>query len=62
VLDLVILSLGFLIHLWALPYSFKNLFIDSLVRLVQLGFGVAILVTLVTALDRQFVSHFCSHG
>jgi len=46
VLDLVILSLGFLIHLWALPYSFKNLFIDSIVRLVQLGFGVAILVTL----------------
>ena len=45
-LDLVILSLGFLIHLWALPYSFKNLFIDSIVRLVQLGFGVAILVTL----------------
>ena len=45
-LDLVILSLGFLIHLWALPYSFKNLFIDSVVRLVQLGFGVAILVTL----------------
>jgi membrane protease YdiL (CAAX protease family) len=46
VLDLVILSLGFLIHLWALPYSFKNLFIDSIVRLVQLGFGVAILITL----------------
>jgi membrane protease YdiL (CAAX protease family) len=46
VLDLVILSLGFLIHLWALPYSFKNLFIDSLVRFVQLGFGVAILITL----------------
>jgi membrane protease YdiL (CAAX protease family) len=46
VLDLVILTLGFMIHLWALPYSFKNLFFDSIVRLVQLGFGVTILLSL----------------
>ena len=42
--DLVILSLGLLIHMWALPYSFKNLFFDSIVRVLQLGFGVTILV------------------
>ncbi len=45
-LDLVILSLGFMIHLWALPYSFKNLVFDTIVRIVQLGFGVTILVYL----------------
>ncbi len=44
-LDLVILSLGFMIHMWALPYSFKNLLLDSIVRLAQLGFGLAILLT-----------------
>ena len=38
-----ILSLGFMIHMWALPYSFKNILFDSIVRLAQLGFGVAIL-------------------
>ncbi len=42
--DLVILSLGLLIHMWALPYSFKNLYFDSVVRVVQVAFGVAILV------------------
>ena len=41
--DLVILSLGFMIHLWALPYSFKNVLFDSIVGLVQLGFGFTIL-------------------
>jgi membrane protease YdiL (CAAX protease family) len=46
VLDLAILSLGFMIHLWALPYTFKNLFFDSLVGIVQIGFGVTILATL----------------
>jgi membrane protease YdiL (CAAX protease family) len=46
VLDLVILSLGLLIHMWALPYSFKNLFIDSIVRLIQLGYGITILAAL----------------
>jgi membrane protease YdiL (CAAX protease family) len=45
VLDLVILSLGFMIHMWALPYSFKNLLFDSIVRLAQLCFGIAILAT-----------------
>jgi membrane protease YdiL (CAAX protease family) len=44
VADLVILSLGLLIHMWALPYSFKNLFFDSIVRVLQLGFGITILV------------------
>lgn len=44
VADLVILSLGLLIHMWALPYSFKNLFFDSIVRVLQVGFGVTILV------------------
>ena len=43
--DLVILSLGLLIHMWALPYSFKNFFFDSIVRVVQVGFAVAIVVT-----------------
>jgi hypothetical protein len=43
VLDLVILSLGFMIHMWALPYSFKNLLFDSIVRLAMLGFGITIL-------------------
>jgi membrane protease YdiL (CAAX protease family) len=43
VLDLAILSLGLLIHMFALPYSFKNLVIDSIVRLAQLAFGVSIL-------------------
>jgi membrane protease YdiL (CAAX protease family) len=46
VLDLVILSLGLLIHLWALPYSFKNLFIDSIVRSVQLGYGITVLAAM----------------
>jgi membrane protease YdiL (CAAX protease family) len=46
VLDLVILSLGLLIHMWALPYSFKNMFIDSIVRAVQLGYGITILAAL----------------
>ncbi len=45
-LDLVILSLGFMIHMWALPYSFKTLLFDTLVRVVQAGFGVTILVYL----------------
>jgi membrane protease YdiL (CAAX protease family) len=46
VLDLVILSLGFMIHLWSLPYTFKNLLIDSIVRFAQLAFGITILVFL----------------
>jgi membrane protease YdiL (CAAX protease family) len=46
VLDIVILSLGLLIHMWALPYSFKNLLIDSVVRVVQLGFGLTILLVM----------------
>ena len=45
-LDLSILSLGLLIHMLALPYSFKNLVLDSVVRLAQLAFGVAILVSI----------------
>lgn len=45
-LDLVILSLGLMLHMWALPYSFKNLFFDSMVRCVQLIFGVIILIYL----------------
>jgi membrane protease YdiL (CAAX protease family) len=44
VLDLVILSLGFMIHLWSLPYTFKNLLIDSIVRFAELAFGITILV------------------
>lgn len=32
-----------MIHLWALPYSFKNVLFDCIVSLVQLGFGFAIL-------------------
>ena len=43
--DLLILSLAFMIHLWALPYSFKNLFIDSIVGFVQLAFALAIILT-----------------
>jgi membrane protease YdiL (CAAX protease family) len=46
VLDLIILSLGFMVHMWALPYSFKNLLFDSIVRFVQLAFGVIILIFL----------------
>jgi membrane protease YdiL (CAAX protease family) len=42
-LDLIILSLGFMIHMWTLPYSFKNVLVDSIVSLVQLGFGITIL-------------------
>ena len=45
-LDLVILTLGLMIHMWALPYSFKNLLIDSIVRVAQLAFGIIILVFL----------------
>lgn len=45
-LDLVILTLGLMIHMWALPYSFKNLLIDSIVRVAQLAFGLVILVFL----------------
>lgn len=45
-LDLSILSVGLLIHMLALPYSFKNLVIDSIVRAAQLAFGVAILASL----------------
>lgn len=44
--DLVILSLGLLIHMWALPYSFKNLLLDSIVRVIQIAFGVTILAML----------------
>jgi membrane protease YdiL (CAAX protease family) len=43
VLDLAILSVGLLIHMFALPYSFKNLVFDSIVRLAQLAFGASIL-------------------
>jgi membrane protease YdiL (CAAX protease family) len=35
-----------MIHMWALPYSFKNLLIDSIVRVAQLAFGLIILVFL----------------
>ena len=42
--DLVILSLGLLIHMWALPYSFKNLMFDALVRILQLAYAVTILL------------------
>jgi membrane protease YdiL (CAAX protease family) len=35
-----------MIHMWALPYSFKNLLIDSIVRVAQLAFGLVILVFL----------------
>ena len=45
-LDLVILSLGFMIHMWALPYSFKTILFDTIVRLAQAGFGVTILLQL----------------
>ncbi|HET6452754.1 MAG TPA: CPBP family glutamic-type intramembrane protease [Spirochaetia bacterium] len=41
--DLVILSLGLFIHMWALPYSFKNLFLDTVVRVAQVAFAVTIL-------------------
>jgi membrane protease YdiL (CAAX protease family) len=50
VLDLVILSLGLLIHMWALPYSFKNLFIDSIVRIIQIGYGITIIAALQPAM------------
>jgi membrane protease YdiL (CAAX protease family) len=50
VLDLVVLSLGLLIHMWTLPYSFKNLFIDTIVRLIQLGYGITILAALQPAM------------
>jgi membrane protease YdiL (CAAX protease family) len=50
VLDLVILSLGLLIHMWALPYSFKNLVFDSVVRVIQLGYGITILAALQPAM------------
>jgi membrane protease YdiL (CAAX protease family) len=46
VLDLVILSLAFMIHVWALPYSFKNLLFDCIIRVVQIGFSLAILFSL----------------
>ena len=49
-LDLVILSLGLLIHMWALPYSFKNLFMDTIVRIIQLGYGITILAALQPAM------------
>jgi membrane protease YdiL (CAAX protease family) len=32
--------------MWALPYSFKNLFFDAIIGVVQLGFGFTILVYL----------------
>ncbi len=35
-----------MIHMWALPYTFKNFFIDSMVRVVQLGFSLILLVAL----------------
>jgi membrane protease YdiL (CAAX protease family) len=46
VLDLIILSLGLMLHMWALPYSFKNLLFDSIVRCIQLAFGIAVLFRL----------------
>lgn len=51
-LDLVILSLGLLIHMWALPYSFKNLVFDSIVRVIQLGYGITILAAQYPAMLR----------
>lgn len=45
-LDLVILSLGFLVHMWVFPYPFKNLLFDGLVRFVQLAFGSVIVAIL----------------
>lgn len=32
-----------MIHMWALPYSFKNIFFDSIVGFIQLGFGFTVL-------------------
>ena len=51
-LDLVILSLGLLIHMWALPYSFKNVVFDSVVRVIQLGYGIIILAAMQPAMLR----------
>ncbi len=41
--DLVILSIGFMIHMWALPYSFKNLLFNSIIAAIQLGFGIIVI-------------------
>jgi len=56
VLDLIILSLALMLHMWALPYTFKNILIDSIVRVVQLAFGIIILVHMnATAFDPSAV-------
>jgi membrane protease YdiL (CAAX protease family) len=44
VIDLIVLSLGLLLHMWALPYSFKNFLIDTIVRVAQLGFGIIVMI------------------
>ena len=44
-LEIVILSLGFMIHMWTLPFPFKDLRLDLIVRAFQILFGVVVLCT-----------------
>lgn len=44
-LDIVVLSIGLMIHMWSLPYPFKNVRFDLVVRVFQILFGLAVLST-----------------
>lgn len=44
-LDIVILSVGFMIHMWTLPYPFKDWKADTVIRIIQITFGLTILIT-----------------
>ena len=44
-LDIVVLSIGLMIHMWSLPYPFKTVRFDLVVRVFQILFGLAVLST-----------------
>lgn len=46
-LVIIILSLGFMIHLWSFPYPFKNYKFDIFISFIQLAFSIPILIRMV---------------
>jgi len=54
-LEIIILSLGFMIHLWSFPYPFKNYKFDLFISGVQAAFSIPILIK-VTPYIWQFSS------
>ena len=43
-LEIIVLSLGFMIHLWSFPYPFKNYKFDLFIAVIQASFSIPILI------------------